>query len=279
MKKSIRKKSIPSEHWLKFAVVTTVATFFILALAQGLQNIVIKPASNLTKDPAQMSAFERGEYYFNADDDPSGPYDLGKARQAYSEAVQASSTENVLAWYQLGRIDFIEGRFDSALYKFEKQKEYFGDTLPNVYYMIGLTYGFKARRTDDPDDWQKGIDAFSHYIIYEPDSPWPRVDLSWIYFSQGRFEEMIPILEEGLVYSPQNPWLLNMYGLALLNTGKSGEALEAFESADVHAASITEEKWGKSYPGNNPSDWGAGLASFRDVIKKNIELARTSNSQ
>lgn len=279
MKKHTRKKSVPAEHWLKFAVVTVVATFFMLAAAEGLRDIVIKPTNSLTGDLAQMSAFERGQYYFNADEDPSGPYDLEKARQAYSEAIMASSTENVLAWYQLGRIDFIEGKFDSALAKFAKQQKYFGDTVPNVYYMIGLTYGFKARLTDDPEDWQKGIEAFERYITFEPVVPWPRVDLSWIYFSQGRFEEMIPILEEGLNYSPENPWLLNMYGLALLNTGKNEEALSTFRLADTYVSAVTEERWGKSYPGNNPSDWGAGLASFKDVIKKNIELAKTSNSQ
>lgn len=279
MKKRTSKTSTVADNWLKFAVAVTLATFFVLATAEALSAVTSRSVQYSLEATATMTAFERGQYYFNADDDPSGPYDLMRARQAYVEAVTASSTGNVLAWYQLGRIDFIEGRFDSALFKFEKQREYFGDTVPNVYYMIGLTYGFKARRTNNGDDWQKGIEAFEHYITFEPVVPWPRVDLSWLYFSQGRFEEMIPILEEGLNYSPQNPWLLNMYGLALLNTGKSEEALSAFEEADFYAADVTEEKWGKSYPGNNPSDWGVGLASFKDVIKKNIELAERSNSQ
>lgn len=279
MKKRTSKTATVADNWLKFAVAVTLATFFVLATAEALSAVTSRSVQYSLEATATMTAFERGQYYFNADDDPSGPYDLMRARQAYVEAVTASSTGNVLAWYQLGRIDFIEGKFDLALAKFGKQQEYFGDTVPNVYYMIGLTYGFKARRTNDPSDWQKGIEAFERYITFEPVVPWPRVDLSWIYFSQGRFEEMIPILEEGLNYSPENPWLLNMYGLALLNTGKNEEALSAFKLADTYVSDMTEEMWGKSYPGNNPSDWGAGLASFKDVIKKNIELAETSNSQ
>jgi tetratricopeptide (TPR) repeat protein len=279
MKKRALKTTASSIQLLNFAVVIAVSTFGVLALAEAAGEIVNETGNRAVDVTASMSAFDRGQYYFNADDDPAGPYDLNKAREAYTEAITASSTGNVLAWYQLGRIDFIVGRFDSALANFEKQQEYFGDTLPNVYYMIGLTYGFKARRTNHPDDWQKGIEAFEKYITFEPSSPWPRVDLAWLLFSQARFDEMIPLLEEGLEYSPGNPWLLNMHGLALLNTGKKAEALTQFQSADFFASALTEEEWGKSYPGNSPSDWSKGLASFRGVIKKNIELAAGSNTQ
>lgn len=264
----MKKTSRSSDRWLKFAVIVALSTFCVLAFAAAIVG-----------NNNQMSAFERGQYYFNADDDPAGPYDLEKARQAYEEAIMASSTEHELAWYQLGRIDFIEGKFDAALSKFETQREYFGDTIPSVYYMIGLTYGFKARRTENPDDWQKGIDAFEYYITFEPYVPWPRVDLAWLYFSQARFNEMIPVLLGGLEHAPTNPWLLNMLGLALMNTGENAAALVQFELADVYASMITEAEWGKSYPGNSPSDWAEGLASFQDVIKKNIELAKTSNTQ
>ena len=221
-----------------------------------------------TNDP-----FVLAEYYFNADENPNGPYDLKKARFYYEQAIMASSTANESAWHQLGRIDFIEGQFDSAIHKFNTQLELFGDAVPNVYYMIGLTYGYKARESNDPADWYEGEKAFQTFIGYALPAPWPRVDLAWLYFAQGKYEEMKPVLEDGLMYEPQNPWLHNMYGLALLNTDRKDEARTHFELALEYANALALEEWGRAYPGNDPDVWGIGLDSFKDAIKQNLRLA------
>lgn len=216
--------------------------------------------------------FTLGEYYFNADDDPAGPYDLKKARFYYEEAIRASSTAHDRVWYQLGRIDFLEGSFAPAIAKFNTQIELFGDAVPNVYYMIGLTYGYRAQQTDDDRDWQRGEEAFKKFMEYEPEAPWPRVDLAWIYFMQGKYEDMLPVLFEGLQYAPENAWLHNMYGLALLNTGERERAHEHFLLALKYAEQLTVEAWGQAYPGNDPAAWPIGLESFREAIRKNIAL-------
>jgi len=225
-----------------------------------------------TDDP-----FELGEYYFNQKAN-GGAYDLQKARQYYTEALRADPQGNPYTWYQLGRIDFIEGSFISAIYKFEKQIEYFDDEVPNVYYMLGLTYGYLARETNDLDDWKKAEEAFIRFITYSPTSPWPRVDLAWIYFSQGNYEEMLPILEEGLIYEPEHAWLLNTYGLALLNTGDREGAHAQFKKAQEAAAKLTVEDWGDAYSGNNPQEWGDGLTEFRQSIAHNLEISEPERS-
>ncbi len=227
--------------------------------------------SDTLREP--KDTFARAEYYFNADDDPSGPYDLSKARMYYEEVLNASSTAHLNAWYQLGRIDFLEGHFTSAIRNFDMQLMLFGDQLPNVYYMLGLTYGFRAQITEQPSDWEQAEMAFTTFIEYEPAAPWPRVDLAWVHFMQGNYEEMLPILEEGLVSSPDNAWLHNMYGLALLNTDDAEGALTHFSLAAEHAAQLTVHEWGLAYPGNDPAAWPVGLASFREAIEKNRALA------
>jgi tetratricopeptide (TPR) repeat protein len=141
--------------------------------------------------------------------------------------------------------------------------------------MIGLTYGYKARISGLPEDWKAGEDAFIKFIEFSPQAPWSRVDLSWIYFSQGKYAQMLPVLEEGLQYRPENPWLLNMYGLALFNTGDTKKAQEQFYKAKEQAALLTIDDWGKAYPGNNPEAWAQGLAEFRTIIEKNIALTLT----
>lgn len=219
-------------------------------------------------------SFELGQYYFNTGDRADGTYNLSKARESYLTAVTENPKKNLLAWHQLGRLDFLEGKFNEAIFNFSKQIEYFGDELPNVYYMLGLTYGYLGRSGGEIENWEKAEENFIKYLEFDPTSPWARVDLSWIYFTQGKYEAMLPLLEVGLVYEPANPWLLNMYGLALLNSGDLEKAQQYFLWAKSEASRLSVEDWGKSYPGNNPEVWPQGLAEFKAAIDKNIELTK-----
>ena len=225
-----------------------------------------------TSHPTSTDSFLLGQYYFNHDEDPAGPYDLEKARHYYKQAIADNPKGNVLLWHQLGRIDFLEGEFEAAIYKFNKQLEYFGEELPNVHYMLGLTYGYQARQEGGDNTWQQAEEHFMTYLTYDPQSPWARVDLAWVYFAQGKYEEMLEPLEVGLTHHPDNAWLLNMYGLALLNNGKKEKAGRYFEWAKEAAAKLTVADWGQSYPGNDPTVWEQGLSEFREVIEKNIAL-------
>lgn len=250
--------------------VPVLAGIGAISLMVALLYLYQHPGESLAKT---TGPFLLGQYYFNVGGDARGPYDLAKARTAYTYALEQDPRGNELAWYQLGRIDFLEGHFISARYKFQKQIEYFGDSVPNVYYMVGLASAYEAQVSGDNADWQRAEEGFIEYIKRDPTGPWAHVDLSWVYFSQGRYEDMIPTLEEGLAQNPDHPWLLNMYGLALLNVGKKGEALDAFERALRAAEEFTPAEWGLAYPGNNPTQWNEGLDSFKESIQKNIELA------
>ena len=223
---------------------------------------------------AEDDHFAWGQYYFNHGDRADGTYDLLQARTYYEQAIAVDPFGNELAWHQLGRIDFLEGKFDNAIITFHRQIEHFGDTIPNVYYMLGLTYGYMARDTGDVIAWEKAEAHFIKYLEYDPTSPWARVDLSWVLFAQGKYAEMLPILEIAIEDSPDNPWVLNMYGLALLNTEQKETAHEYFLLARDGAKKLSVEEWGKSYPGNDPGIWGRGLGEFRSIIERNIELTQ-----
>jgi len=224
--------------------------------------------------PTEMSHFECGQYFFNHDEDPAGPYDLTKAREQFELAVFEEPYQNELVWYQLGRIDFLEGDFDAAIDKFQTQLTLHGDSQPQVYYMLGLTYGYKARSYHSRGDWARAEFFFEKFIEYSPMAPWSRVDLAWVLFSQGKYQEMLPILKFGLIIEPDNPWLLNMYGLAIMNTAEDRTmALPHFEKAKQEAVKLTRKDWGMVYPGNDPAEWSLGLIEFMDTIQKNIDLA------
>jgi len=222
--------------------------------------------------PETDNLFVLGQYYFNHGPHADGTYDIKLARHYYELALADNPEGDNWAWYQLGRIDFLEGKFDAAIYKFNKQIEFFEDQQPSVYYMLGLTYGYRARREGKEDDWTSAVEYFLRYLEHDNDSPWARVDLAWIYFSQGFFEEMKPVLEEGLSINGDNPWLLNMYGLALLNTGNKEGAESSFSAALEGAKKLTAEEWGMSYPGNDPSAWSDGLEEFRAAIQANLNI-------
>lgn len=214
-------------------------------------------------------AFLLGQSYFNGD----RGHDLYCAQLAYEQAIEFDPEVDPWLWHQAGRVDFIRGRFYSALYKFDQQIKYFGDEVPNVHYMIGLTHGYRARESGSMYDWKRAEEGFIKYLELDPESPWARTDLAWVYFAQGKYEEMKPVLEEGLSAQPSHPWLLNMYGLALLNTDRKEEAHSHFVQASVQASSLTVEEWGRAYPGNHPDSWPVGLAEMRAAIEKNITLS------
>lgn len=242
----------------------------------GITTTGLSQSKNIPRELEGKTSFEIGQYYFNADDAPDGEYDIAKAQYYYEQEITNNPKGNNLVWYQSGRIDFINGDGDKALEKFAKQIEYFGDTVPNVYYMIGLTYGYKARETHNAEDWKQAEDNFKKSISFFPQAPWPYVDLAWVYFSEGTYDEMKSVVEVGLRHSSNNPWLLNMYGLALLNTGDIEMAREYFLFAGEEAETLTVEQWGKSYPGNNPDSWEQGLTEFKDTIAKNLALIKTN---
>jgi tetratricopeptide (TPR) repeat protein len=258
-----------------FYILGTCVALGGFALAAFLASV---PAGETDPAPEQeytfsssTSYFERGEYYFNTNGEVDGPYDRERARFFYQKAIKEGE-EDELLWYQLGRLDFLDGDYASAIERFNTQIELYGDTVPNVYYGLGLVYGFMGSENKIEADLWKGVEYFKTFQSLEPNSPWVRVDLSWVLFELKEFEQMIPLLEEGLEDYPDNPWLLNMYGLALMNTGHRAQAIEVFEQSLVGAKQLTVEEWGQAYSGNNNASWEAGLEQFIFAIEKNIEI-------
>jgi tetratricopeptide (TPR) repeat protein len=218
--------------------------------------------------------FEKAQYYFTSEN-----YDLTKARRYYQESIRENPQENPYQWYQLSRINFIQGEFDTALHNLDMQIQYHGDAVQSVHYMYGLVYGFRADLYDREQDFELAEKHFLKFLEYVPDSPWGRVDLSWIYFSQREFGDMVAALEPVYEKEQNNPWFLNMYGLALYNTGENEKAVEYLSRATELSTNLTPENWSAIYPGNNPVDHQTGLDEFLVALNLNLELAKTGLSK
>ena len=239
----------------------------------------IRPSANDVDHPVCLdnidtindvgSAIQMGDSYFGG----SAGNDLFCAKRAYEKALEIDYKANAHVLYQLGRIDFLEGKFSRAIFKFSRQVEYFGDILPSVYYMLGLTYGYRATETESDEDWAEAEVSFEKYLELVPESSWAITDLAWLYFSQGKFQEMKDLVKEGIKLYPEHPWLLNMYGLAHLNTGDPQSAYTYFKKSLYVAEGLSPTDWGMSYPGNDPQSWGKGLSEMKEAIQKNLTLA------
>lgn len=237
-----------------------------LLVGGGAYALQVHRTGPRTDDP-----FLRGEYYFNSDNAPDGVYDLERAAYYYGKAVTETPEKYPLAWYQLSRVMFVQGRFYESLRYLDKQEQYFGDAVPNIYYMRGLVYGFLAKDSGTEMYWDRAAENFKKFLAHQPESVFGYIDLSWIYFAQGKYDEMLETV--GPFRDSDNPWIQNMYGLALLNTGKSAEACVVFTKADTDAVALTLHEWGRVYPGNDPVLWEPGLDSFRAAVKENKEKA------
>jgi tetratricopeptide (TPR) repeat protein len=205
--------------------------------------------------------FAIGNYYFGG-----GAYDLDRAEEHY-QATLALQDPFPGARYQLARVFFIRGSLKRALIEINKELETYPDNQRS-YYIRGLINGYDKRLTEAAADFKK-------FIAWKPDTWAGYNDLAWIYFEKGDFASVRDTARAGLANNPDNPWLLNSLGVALLNLQDKGGAKEAFTKALTLLNSMTEESWGRAYPGNDPADHADGFAAMREFIQQNLKLLET----
>lgn len=175
------------------------------------------------------------------------------------------------AYYQLARINFIQGNLNTALDFLSKEEHYYPDHS-KVLYIRGLTLGYLGRDNE-------AIASFAKYVQENPESWAGRNDLSWLLFKEGRFKEAIAVIEPAYITNPANPWVLNTYGILLMNTGDLKKSHEILSSGYKISLMITENGWGMAYPGNNPSIYNQGLESMRNSFLNNLQLVEQKLKQ
>ena len=203
-----------------------------------------------------------GNYYFNRRSE--GAYDLEKAEIYFYRALEINP-EIPRVWHQLARIDFLQGNLGSALGKINKQIEIHGDSQSNSYYVRGLIYSYSGQ-------FEKAEADFLRFLEWKEKSWAANNDLAWIYFRQGRYEKTEEIAQRGLLYDHDNPWLLNMRGVSLLNLNRKEEAESILLQALAEAQKLTEEDWRNAYTGNDPRIAKQGLNEMVTTIESNLEL-------
>lgn len=169
---------------------------------------------------------------------------------------------SIFAHHQLSRTYFIQGKLEISAHEALMEIELFPENK-RTYYILGLTYGYLNRE-------EEAIEAFSEFIKEYPESWAARNDKAWLQFRIADVEGALATLEP--VSTLQNPWVQNTYGTILLNLNQNIEARKAFLIADKIVSSMSEEEWGKAYPGNDPRVYKIGLSAMKNSIKENLQL-------
>ncbi len=202
--------------------------------------------------------FSIGNYYFGG-----GAYDTRKAEIYFRGALEIDPSLPG-AHYQLARVYFIRGDFYLAEIEIQKELELHPD-FSRSYYVLGLIHGYSGRL-------KEAETAFKEFLKWKPDSWAGNNDLAWIYFQEGKYAEARDAALAGLKITPNNPWLLNALGVALLNIGDKNSAKGAFEKALAVLNAMNESDWGKAYPGNDPGIYAEGYSQMKASLEANIRL-------
>lgn len=200
--------------------------------------------------------FTIGNYYFGG-----GAYDTQIAEK-YFRAALALDPTMVGPHYQLARVHFIRSDFADATSEINVEIALHPD-FGRAHYVRGLIYGYSGRLAEAETE-------FKAFLKWKPESWAGNNDLAWIYFQEGKYAEARDAAREGLRIAPDNPWLLNSLGVALMNSNDKKGAKLAFASALSKLAPMTEANWGAAYPGNDPAIYSEGLSKMKESIVENL---------
>lgn len=165
--------------------------------------------------------------------------------------------------HQLARIDFVSGDFPSAMKHINEELANYPDNL-NAYYIKGLILGFTANT-------HEAIQVFEYYT--SKTSTWAgHNDLAWLYFKIGDYKNAFKTIDKIHKQNPNNIWVLNTRAISLYNLKRYKEAKIDIDNALANYKTFTPERWGASYPGNDPSIYSEGYEQMGKSLEANKTL-------
>jgi len=207
-----------------------------------------------------------GKYFFNRGNSyySGGKHNLEKAEKFFKYSLSIGS-DHSYAHYQLARIYLVRNDLEKAKAEIDQELKYHPENKRS-FYVRGLIDGYLKNYAEAQDDFKKFID-------YAPNEWAGYMDLSWVYLSDGKFQEAADASGKGLEKYPENVWLLSNYGLAEYKLKNFEEAKKFLERGKELAKNLTVEDWKKAYPGNDPAGAERGVDDIKGAISYNLALA------
>lgn len=191
--------------------------------------------------------------------------------------IDIGLNKNYYSHYLLGRLYFVKGDLQQSIENFSRSIE-LNPMHKESYYGRGLAYGFtsiqdlkkaeldfiKYIELNDIEFKETNNNAYGLWAAYN--------DLAWVYFLKSDFINAEKVAKQGLEISKENPWLLNMLSVALIEQNRCEEAYPVLQKARNLANTINEEEFGEAYSGDNKQWWTKGLVAMKKTIEENIQL-------
>ena len=216
--------------------------------------------------PSAERAFQYGDRHFNALEPKE--YDVAWAESLFDRAY-ALNPKLLHLQHERARIAFLKGDFAIALARIDAELALQTTPSPDSYYIRGLIEGFAG-------EYDRAIVDYETYLRSDSKN-WAAInDYAWVLLKANRPMDALIALDWGLIYFPQNPWLLNSKATALFELERLDRALVSAHDAAKWVDHVTEEQWLRAYPGNDPLIAEMGIAEFKSAVLDNmhsIELA------
>lgn len=108
---------------------------------------------------------------------------------------------NELYWYYLGRVKYVEDRFDEAIRTFQKCLTLAPQDL-RAEYNLGLAYEGAGRKDDAKAAYQTAIAWQKSLGVRDPQ---PYLDFGVMLLEQGKPADALPLLQQAVALGPGNP--------------------------------------------------------------------------
>lgn len=253
----VREATRPRRKELLFGVVVLCALILaskpIVAVGATLyEDVRIALAAN------EEVAYQYAVKHFDAAH--ADDYDIDRAAVLF-DRVYAMNPNHPYVQHQRARVAFLRSDFSVALMRIDEAVE--KGTTPSSYYMRGLIKGFMG-------DYEGAAKDYEMYLRTDPKNWAAITDYSWVLIKAGKPLEGLVALDWGLLYWPDNPWLLNTKATAHFDRGEYIKAKDAIMKAKSAVDSVTPDAWSRAYPGNDPLIAPQGVDVFRKSVEENM---------
>ncbi len=246
------------------AIVVVLATFISVTVGRTMCAELYENVYFALR-PSAAIAYAFGTNHLDVHGD-AGMYDMRRAEHFLLEAT-AREPYYPYANHQLARIAFLKGKYALALSRIEVEIDHHGSTHHNSYYIKGLIEGYAG-------DYKASVADYEHYLAYDPHN-WAAInDLAWVLLKDKQFKKAEHVTQDGLLFFPDSPWLLNSHAIALYELGDYARSNADLIKASALVASTTPEIWSKAYPGNDPSVASQGVNTLQNSIHGNLSKVR-----
>ncbi len=197
--------------------------------------------------------------------DVSEPYSLEGLATEYEDRLALDENDKD-ALFSLARIYYIGNQTEKSLTAIAQYKERYPEEK-RIYYISGLANAYGGNLRVAELEFLEFIDSGL--------SRWPGyLDLAWVYFQQGEFDQSQEKLDIALENFGSNMWLNTSRGAVALAQGENEESLRYLYRAQEQAKTVTVEEWRENYSLNDPAEFENEIDRMRAVIETNITYAQ-----